>query len=91
MHVLDNTKLDIILSLSTRHSLSDVTALLKGSSVSMFHRLVVEEGCWRLPVLKNGESCFGAAAFRSSEFTRVLGEIVTGIIEDATARRPVAV
>ncbi len=57
----------------------------------MFHRLVVEEGCWRLPVLKNGESCFGAAAFRSSEFTRVLGEIVTGIIEDATARRPVAV
>src|SRR6516225_2972585 len=30
--------------------------------------LPVEEGCWWLPVLQNGEDCLGTAAFRPNQF-----------------------
>jgi hypothetical protein len=87
--ILSYSKLDIVLSLNPQQSMAELLALLAGSSCSsMFYRLPVEEGCWWLPVLRNGESCLGAAAFRSNEFTRVLAEIVRRITADAAARRP---
>ncbi len=88
--ILGCTKLDIVLSLNTQQTLADLMALLAGWCSSMFYRLPVEEGCWWLPVLRNGESCLGAAAFRSNEFTRVLAEIVKEMTADAAARRPAA-
>jgi len=90
VHILGCTKLDIVLSLNTQQTLADLTALLAGSCSRMFHRLPVEEGCWWLPVLRNGESCLDAAAFRSNEFTCVLAEIVKEMTADAAARRPAA-
>jgi hypothetical protein len=80
--LLSHVKPDIVLSLNAQHGLSEIVALLAGSRVSMFHRLPVEEGCWWLPVLRNGDNCLGAAAFRPSEFTFVLSEIVKSIIKD---------
>jgi len=61
--LLSHTELDIVLSLNAHQSLSELIALLAGSRVSMFHRVPVEEGCWWLPVLRNGHNCLGAAAF----------------------------
>jgi hypothetical protein len=90
IYILGRAKVDIVLSLNTQQSLAELTALLAGSCSSLFHRLPVEEGCWWLPVLRNGESCLGAAAFRSNEFTRVLAQIVRGMTADAAARRPPA-
>jgi hypothetical protein len=88
--ILGRAKVDIVLSLNTQQSLAELTALLAGSCSSMFHKLTVEEGCWWLPVFRNGESCLGAAAFRSNEFARVLAQIVRGMTADAAARRPAA-
>jgi len=90
VHILGRAKVDIVLSLNTQQSLAELTGLLAGSCSSMFHRLPVEEGCWWMPVLRNGESCLGAAAFRSNEFIRVFAEIVRVMTADAAARRPAA-
>jgi hypothetical protein len=91
VHILGHAKLDIVLSVSTQQSLAELTALLAGSCSSMFHRLPVEEGCWWLPVVRSGESCLGAPAFRSSEFTRALADIVREMTSEAAARRPTAI
>jgi len=85
--LLSHTELDIVLSLNAHQSLSELIAVLASSHVSMFHRVPVEEGCWWLPVLRNGHNYLGAAAFRESEFTCVFGEIVKGIIMDVTLSR----
>ena len=90
VHILGRAKVDIVLSLNTQQSLAELTGLLAGSCSNMFHRLPVEEGCWWMPVLRNGESCLGAAAFRSNEFIRVFAEIVRVMTADAAARRPAA-
>ena len=82
--LLRHTELDIALTLNAQHGLSEIVALLAGSRVSMFHRVPVEEGCWWLPVLRNGHNCLGAAAFRPNEFSCVFAEIVKSIITDAT-------
>ncbi len=85
--LLSHTELDIVLSLNAHQSLSELIAVLAGSRVSMFHRVPVEEGCWWLPVLRNGHNCLGAAAFRPSEFTCIFSEIVKSIIIDGTLSR----
>ena len=66
-------------------------ALLAGLRVSMFYMLPVEEGCWWLPVLRNGENCLGTPAIRTTEFTYVLIEIIKGIAADAASSRPLVV
>jgi hypothetical protein len=80
--LLSHVKPDIVLSLNAQRGLSEIVALLAGSRVSLFHRLPVEQGCWWLPVLRNGDNCLGAAAFRPNEFAFVLSEIVKSIIKD---------
>ena len=82
--LLRHTELDIVPSLNAQHGLSKIVALLAGSRVSMFHRVPVEEGCWWLPVLRNGHNCLGAAAFRPNEFSCVFAEIVKSIITVST-------
>jgi hypothetical protein len=86
--LLSHTKLDIVLSLYTHQRLSQMMALLAGRRVSMFYMLPVEEGCWWLPVLRNGENCLGTRAIRTTEFTYVLIEIIKGIATDAASSRP---
>ncbi len=76
-------------SLNTQR-LSEMMATLEGSSVTMFHMLPVEESCWWLPVLRYGENCLGAPAFRSREFTYVFVEIIEGMIAEGASRGPSA-
>ena len=86
--LLSHTKLDIVLSLYTHERLSQMMALLAGLRVSMFYMLPIEEGCWWLPVLRNGENCLGAPAIHTTEFTYVLIEIIKGITTDAAPSGP---
>ena len=86
--LLSHTKLDIVLSIYTRQRLSEMIALLAGQRVSMFYMLPVEEDCWWLPVVRNGENCLGAPAIRTSEFTYVLVEIIKGIITGPASSAP---
>lgn len=78
-------RLDIVLSLDTCQNLSGMMGLLAGLRVSFFHMLLVEEGCWWLPVLQNGEDCLGTAAFRPNEFSYVFAEVVRRMVEDAAS------
>ena len=80
--LLRHTKLDIVLSQNSHQSLIELIVLLAGLRVSMFHMLPVEEGCWWLPVIRNGEKCLGTPALGSGEFSYVLVEMVKGIIAD---------
>ena len=86
--LLSHTKLDIVLSLYTQERLSQMMALLAGLRVSMFYMLPIEEGCWWLPVLRNGENCLGTPAIHTTEFTYVLIEIIKGITTDAAPSGP---
>jgi hypothetical protein len=86
--LLSHTKLDIVLSLYTHERLSQMMALLAGLRVSMFYMLPIEEGCWWLPVLRNGENCLGTPAIHTTEFTYVLIEIIKGITTDAAPSGP---
>lgn len=86
--LLSRTKIDIVLSLDTYQSLSKMTRLLTGLRVSMFHMLPVEEGCWWLPVVRNGEECLGDPAMSPHEFTYVLAEVVRDIEENTRLSAP---
>lgn len=42
----------------------------------IFSALPVENGCWWLPVVRNGRLCFGEPALRSAEFKEALDQIL---------------
>ena len=44
------------------------TASLIGSNTTLLYSYPVEAGCWWLPAVKNGQSCWGCPAMRSAEF-----------------------
>ena len=78
-NLLGHTKLDIVLSLNTRHRLFEMMSLLAGLPINMFHLLPVEEGGWWLPVLREGEDCLGVDGVRTREFSKVLTVMVRDI------------
>jgi hypothetical protein len=41
----------------------------------LFFSLPVEDGCWWLPVVRNGQHCLGAAAVRSRDFLSTLDRL----------------
>lgn len=57
------------------------------SCSSLFVSLPVEDGCWWIPIVLNGEICLGEPALRSREFTNVLLENVS---RQATADKVVS-
>jgi hypothetical protein len=89
--LLRHTALDIVISTYTHRIHAEMMALLTGLHVSLFYVLPVEEGCWCLPVLRNGENCFGTPAFRRREFTYVLADIVRSMNTDMLSNEYVAV
>jgi hypothetical protein len=54
-----------------------LSSLLMGRQVSLFYFYAVEEGCWWIPRIRDGEECQGEAALPPSEFARVLRELIT--------------
>jgi hypothetical protein len=74
--LLNNIELHIVLSLNTSENLADMMLLLGSRCLSMFHLIPVQNGCWWLPVLRNGEDCLGRSAINTEEFTHILAEMV---------------
>jgi hypothetical protein len=70
--VLGPTRLD-------GESLHPLIRRMDGSDSTLFYFQPVEDGCWWLPALLRGRSCFGAPALRSSEFVTVLDEVIQEI------------
>lgn len=53
-----------------------LVADLAESGISIFYTFPVENGCWWLPALRNGQDCHGSPAFRRSEFPAELERIL---------------
>jgi hypothetical protein len=56
-----------------------LAALLIGSNTTLVYSYPVETGCWWLPAVKNGQSCWGSVAMRPSEFIVFLDDILKEI------------
>lgn len=56
-----------------------LAASLVGSSTTLVYSYPVEAGCWWLPAIKNGQSCWGSLAMRPSEFIGFLDDILREI------------
>jgi CheY-like chemotaxis protein len=77
--LLSDIELHIVFSSNTSQNLADMMRLLESHCLSMFHLVPVENGCWWLPVLRNGEDCLGRSAVNTEEFTHILAEMVLDI------------
>ena len=53
--------------------------LLVGSNTTLVYSYPVESGCYWLPAVRNGQSCWGARAMRPSEFVAYLDDILREI------------
>ena len=69
-----NEPFDLILSVipPRENAISSLTEMLLGTQASIYYAQLVEDGCWWLPALRQGERCFGAPALRPSEFASLL-------------------
>lgn len=78
---LQTESFDLILSVAppSDNAISSLADLLAGTPATFFYALPVEESCWWLPALRQGERCFGAPALRPSEFASLLDEVVAEI------------
>jgi hypothetical protein len=56
-----------------------LAASLTGSRTTLVYSYPVETGCWWLPALKHGQSCWGSLVMRPSEFIGFLDEILKEI------------
>jgi len=65
-----NAAFDVILldSTVTPEDRRRLAAALLGSRTSIYYTFPVENGCWWLPTLRDGQDCHGAPAFRRNEF-----------------------
>ena len=62
------------------NAMSLLTNMLVGSEASIYYAQPVEDSCWWLPALRQGERCFGTPALRPSEFATVLDREVERIL-----------
>jgi|HubBroStandDraft_6_1064221.scaffolds.fasta_scaffold07147_1 hypothetical protein len=70
------------LSDGSSHPLADS---LLGSNTTLVYPYPVETGCYWLPAVKNGQSCWGARAMRSNEFAAFLDDILKELKSRHTA------
>jgi hypothetical protein len=56
-----------------------LAALLIGSNTTLVYSYPVETGCWWIPAVKNGQSCWGSLAMRPNDFIVFLDDILKEI------------
>ena len=76
-----NQQFDLVLSEFSGGDASSLSlaASLAGSTTTLVYSYPVESGCWWLPALKHGRSCWGSLAMRPSEFIGFLDQILKEI------------
>jgi len=86
--MLCHHQFDLVLSLhsSRASSCPGLGLLLSGSPTTLFYAVRVEEGYWRVPILRLGEECFRVPALRPSEFAGALDEVLKEIRADSAWR-----
>lgn len=72
--ILAQESISLVLSVipPRENAMSLLTDMLLGTEASIYYAQPVEDSCWWLPALRQGERCFGTPALRPSEFATVL-------------------
>lgn len=72
--LLRDHSFDLVLSelCPTNSCATHLVQLLSGTGASLFFSLPVEESCWWLPAVAQGEPCFGSPALRPHAFSESL-------------------
>src|ERR1700734_3986106 len=60
--------------------------LLVGSNTTLVYSYPVETGCYWLPAVRNGQSCWGSLAMLPSEFVGYLDDILNEIVRVRQSR-----
>ena len=74
--MVGDASFDLVLCGSQMDGSQNLIRAVAGSSASLFRYVLVEDGCWWVPAILQGESCASAQALRPREFTKVLDSIV---------------
>lgn len=75
LKVLEENTFDLVLC-SGQPGIKTLVSSLVGSRASVFCAHAVEDGCWWLPVMRDGEECLGSSALRPSEFRTLLEQML---------------
>jgi len=65
----------------------DLMGLLADSESSLYTCLPVQDDCWWVPVIRQGQFCLGTPALRSREFCEELTQILTRAVPRIPVRR----
>ena len=78
-----NEQFDVVLSEYRlwNNSPDSFTELLLGSNTTLVYSYSVENGCWWLPAVRDGHSCWGSSAMQPSEFIGFLDDVLKEIRE----------
>ena len=78
---IGNERVDLVLSQFRLRDGSSypLAALLIGSNTTLVYSYPVEIGCWWLPAVTNGQSCWGSLAMGPREFIGFLADILEEI------------
>lgn len=75
LKVLEENSFDLVLC-SGQPGIKTLVSSVVGSPASVFCAHAVEDGCWWLPVVRQGEECLGSSALRPSEFRILLEQML---------------
>ena len=84
---VSNQQFDLVISelrMWDRSSDPLATSLI-GSRTTLVYAYPAESGCWWLPAVKNGQSCWGSLAMRHREFVGFLDETLREIASRQSA------
>jgi len=85
--LVSNQRFDLVLSEFRLRdgSTYSLAASFIGSNTTLVYSYPVEAGCWWLPAVKNGQSCWGSRAMQPSEFMNFLDDTLKEIGSRETA------
>lgn len=75
LKALEENGFDLVLC-SGQPGIKTLFASVVGSRASVFCAHAVEDGCWWLPVVRDGKECLGSSALRPSEFRLLLEQML---------------
>jgi CheY-like chemotaxis protein len=72
---ITQTSFDVVLCGDQTKNFPSLLNAVRSSSASLFRYLLVEDGCWWVRAICQGEPCSDAPAFRDREFSEALDQM----------------
>ena len=75
-HLVADSSFDLVLCSGQMDGSQDLVRAVRDSNATLFRYVLVEDGCWWVPAVRQGEQCACAPALRPSEFAKALDTMV---------------